>query len=1086
MAKQIFLGYSVWLLVFLLPTAGADATPRFTDVTAAAGIDFVHYNGALGEKYVPETLGPGGAFFDYDGDGDLDIYLINGAPPPEEKMALEDRPTNKLYRNEGDGTFTDVTAAAGVADTTYGMGCSAADVDNDGDLDLYLTNFGADVFYRNEGYGTFIDATEQAGLGNRDWGSSCAFADVDGDGFVDLYVATYFNFTYDTHKICTEGGRDLQLYCGPQSYDAVSDVLYHNEGDGTFTDITVEAGVQQVQGKELGVVFGDVDLDGDQDLYLASDRTFNFLFINDGHGQFEDQALLAGSAFNEDGEVEAGMGVDMDDYDNDRYPDLFITNFQWESNTLFHNLGDGSFIDETFNSGLGSPSIPFLAWGNQFFDYDNDGDRDLFVANGHLESDVEVFQSTTFGQTNLLFENQGRGRFEPVENVAGTALGLQKISRGAAVGDYDEDGDLDILVTNCTGSTTLMRNDGDDKGYWLQVRLQGTKSNRAAIGTRVEILSDGREQMDEVRAGGSYLSQSDLRLFFGLGAGTKVDRLRVFWPSGLIEEADDIPINQEVTLIEGQMRQVDRAELAAAREVTVSIEPDAAMGIVSSEIAGDTPAESDPQTESGREDSPTLPSPEKTSRASQEASDQRHIEVLDTITGQAKLHFDRGVAMAAQGRDTEAISAYRQAAEIAPGYPAIYYNLGNAYARQLNFAQAIPLYRQTLELDPGHISARHHLAAMYVKQLNFTQAIQEHNQVLELDPGHVVTYLDLAYIHYTRAEYPRARSLIEKGLELTPDDPSFYRLLGHVFVEELKFDQASRAYTRAVVLDSTDATTYAALGKSELKLGNYQTAVAACKRAIALNPLGEATDYFALAHARAVSSARIASPGLTKEAYFTLANAYRQLGRLDESRRALAEFSRRHEESTHISETLRLLANAPDDHEARAVLGLLYMRQGRFEEAAEAYRLATHLAPDSSRYFNNLGNAYLRLKDYEQAVQTYAEAVHLSPEYGTALFNLGLAYLHSQRFIEAREVLLRAHQLLPKHAEVHYYLGLIYGREGEYEKAVEMFEQALAARPDFMDARQKLAVSYLKLGRYEQSKKELRVIDEMRKPGMSR
>ena len=872
------------------------------------------------------------------------------------------------------------------------------------------------------------------------------------------------------------------------------DALYRNEGDGTFTDITEQAGVRQVQGKELGVVFGDVDLDGDQDLYLASDRTFNFLFINGGHGQFEDQALLAGSAFNEDGEVEAGMGVDMDDYDNDLHPDLFITNFQWESNTLFHNLGDGSFLDETFNSGLGSPSIPFLGWGNQFFDYDNDGDRDLFIANGHLESDVEVYQSTTFAQRNLLFANEGRGRFEPVEGVAGTALSLERISRGVAVGDYDDDGDLDILVTNCAGPTTLMRNDGDDQGNWLRLRLQGTRSNRAAIGARVELLSGGREQVDEVRTGSSYLSQSDLRLFFGLGAERQVERLRVLWPSGLIEEMEDIPANQEIALVEGQLRQVDRA-LAAGREVSVSIEPDAGLapqkdaesgtdGATEEEGRGETAALDDSAVQPASGATPG--SSGATPGSSGATFDPSRVEVATSLTGQAKRHFDRGVALAAQRRDTEAIAAYRQAAELAPGYPAIFYNLGNSYARQLNFAQAIPLYQRALELDPGHISARHHLAAMYVKQLNFTQAIAEHRKVLERAPDHGVTYLDLAYIHYTRAEYEQAKPLIAKGLELAPDNPAFYRLLGHIHVEELKFDQAVSTYEKAVALDSTDASTYAALGKVELKLGNYQAAVETCKRAIALNPLSRAEDYYALAKARAISSDRIASPGLVKEAFFTLANAYRQLGRLDESRRALAEFSRLHEESTHISETLRLLANAPDDHEARAVLGLLYMQQGRYAEAAEAYRLAVRLAPDSSRYHNNLGNAYLRLQDNAPAIQAYSEALRLDPEYGRAHYNLGLAYLHVQRFGEAKQALLQARQFLPKDADVHYYLGLIFGREGDYEKAAGVFEQALAVRPDFLDARQKLAVSYLKLGRYEESKKELRVIEEMQEPGMSR
>jgi len=1055
----------------ILSVTRVEGTPYFTDVTEEAGIDFVHYNGAMGNKYVQETIGPGGAFFDYDGDGDLDIYLINGAPPPEVEMELAERPVNRLYRSEGNGRFTDVTAVAGGADTTYGMGCSAADIDNDGDLDLYLSNFGADVLYRNDD-GRFIDVTEEAGLGDERWSVSCAFADVDRDGYVDLYVATYFDFFYDNHKICTEGGRGGQLYCGPQSYDAIPDILYHNDGDGTFTDITEEAGVWQMQGKELGVVFGDVDLDGDQDLYLASDRTFNFLFINDGKGRFEDQALLAGLAFNEDGEVEAGMGVDMDDFDNDGYPDLFITNFQWESNTLFHNLGDGSFVDETFTTGLGSPSVPFLGWGNQFFDVDNDGDRDLFVANGHLESDVETYQSTTFPQRNLLFVNDGRGRLEPVEAVEGTALSLRKISRGAAVGDYDEDGDLDILVANCAGSPTLMRNDGGSQRNWIRLRLEGTRSNRAAIGARVEMLSGGLEQVDEVRTGSSYLSQSDLRLFFGLGSRTEVDRIRVFWPSGLIEEAEDIRVNQEITLVEGQMRQISR-EVAEAREVDVSIEPDAS-------VATETPRKAEPGT--GRQ--PQAPQ----SAAAQplaKTPDRKKVEV-PSLGKEAKVHFDRGVAWAAQGRSTEAIASYLKAAELVGDHPEIYYNLANAYARQLNFSRAIELYTQALELDPGHISARHNLAAMHVKQLNFTQAIAEHRKVMELEPGHVVTYLDLAYIHFTRAEYTQAKPLIEKGVELAPDHPAFYRLLGHIYVEELEFGEAADAYKKAVELDSTDASTHAALGKAELKLGNYQAAVDACRRALALNPLQRAEDYSALAEKQAISSALISSPGLVKEAYFTLANAYRQLGRSDESLRALAEFSRLHKESTHISETLRLLANAPDDHEARAVLGLLYMRQGRYEEAAEAYRLATRLAPDSSRYHNNLGNAYLRLKEYAAAIQAYTEAVRLDPEYGTARFNLGLAYLHAQRFIEAREILLQARQGLPKHAEVHYYLGLIYGREGEYEKAAEMFEQALAVRPDFLDARQKLAVSYLKLGRYEDSRKELSVIKELQEPGMSR
>lgn len=535
----------------LLAATETYGKPRFTDVTAAAGIDFRHVNGAGGRKYTVETVGSGGAFLDYDSDGDLDIYLINGAEVPG--TVSPEKPTNKLYRNEGDNRFADVTREAGGGDIGYGMGCAAADIDNDSDLDLYVTNVGTDILYRNDGPwpgGRFVDITEPAGVGDTLWGSSCAFADVDNDGCVDLYVANYLDFSYDDHKVCREGGSELQLYCGPEAYDGVRDILYRNNGNGTFADITEAAGLSNPLGKELGVVFGDVDLDGDQDLYLASDQTANFLFLNDGKGRFEEVGLLAGVAYNEDGDVEGSMGVDMGDFDNDRWPDLLVTNFQWETNTLYRNLGDGTFADVTFAAGLGKGSIPFLSWGTRFFDFDNDGDRDIFIANGHIESDIALYQNTTFAQRNQLFLNDGKGHFEEV--VEGSPLAVRKVSRGAAFGDYDDDGDVDILVTSCADTPTLMRNDGGNQNNWLRVRLQGTRSNRAAIGARVELTSGSLQLVDEVRSGASYLSQSDLRLFFGLGTRTEVDRLEVFWPSGLVEVVKDIPANREISLIEGQ------------------------------------------------------------------------------------------------------------------------------------------------------------------------------------------------------------------------------------------------------------------------------------------------------------------------------------------------------------------------------------------------------------------------------------------------------------------------------------------------------------------------------------------------------
>jgi len=539
-----------FFLLLLLLCVPLYANPHFHDATQEAGIDFVHVNGANGQKFVIETIGPGGGFFDYDGDGRLDIYLINGAAVPGTEY--DPAPQNALYHNRGDGTFVDVTDYTGVGDTGYGMGCAVGDIDNDGELDLYVTNFGANVLYRNEGNGTFADVTVAAEVGDEGWGASAAFADIDRDGFVDLYVGNYHNFSYANHRVCSEGGSGLQLYCGPEAFDGVTDVLYRNEGDGTFADITAAAGLGSAEGKELGVVFGDVDLDGDPDLYLANDRTLNFLYLNDGTGHFADEALLAGVAYNEDGDVEAGMGVDMGDYDNDGDPDLFVTNFQWETNTLYENLGDGTFVDETFPAGLGKDSIAYLAWGTRFFDADNDGDRDLFVANGHLESDVEQYQNATFPQRNQLFLNVGDGRFEEYAEDGG-ALSLKRVSRGAAFGDYDDDGDIDVLVANVAAQPTLLRNDGAS-GHWVRLQLEGRDSNRAGIGTRVEVTSGGRVQTDEVRSGASYLSQSDVQLHFGLGTATSIERVVVYWPNGRVEEYAALDVNQEHLLVEGAAR----------------------------------------------------------------------------------------------------------------------------------------------------------------------------------------------------------------------------------------------------------------------------------------------------------------------------------------------------------------------------------------------------------------------------------------------------------------------------------------------------------------------------------------------------
>jgi hypothetical protein len=521
----------------------------FTPVTEEAGLSFVHHNGRSGRRLFVEPLGAGVGVLDYDRDGFQDLYFVNGADLPGATSTTAAR--NALYRNNGDGTFTDVTAAAGVGNTGYGMGCAIGDVDNDGFQDIYVTNFGPNVLYRNLGDGTFADVTDAAGVGDARWGASCSFADVDGDGFLDLFITNYVQYSVETDKVCENQG--IRSYCDPRLYDGERDILYRNNGDGSFADVTVSAGFGFQARRGLALVFGDYDSDGDSDLYIANDADPNLLYQNDGAGAFHEVGLLAGVGFSEDGETENGMGADFGDYDNDGDIDLIVTNFQGQTNTLYRNDGAGMFMDVSYGSYTGATSLPYLAWGTVFFDYDNDGRQDVFVANGHLHDRIATLDSTqTYEQRNLLYRNAGGGAFERVDPVAGDGLALAKSSRGCAFLDYDNDGDLDLIITNLADAPDLLRNDGTAGQAWLRVELVGSRSSRDAVGARVRVDAGETSQIREVRSGSSYLSQSDQRLHFGLGAHVRADRVEVRWPSGVVTELRGVPARQTLRLVEGE------------------------------------------------------------------------------------------------------------------------------------------------------------------------------------------------------------------------------------------------------------------------------------------------------------------------------------------------------------------------------------------------------------------------------------------------------------------------------------------------------------------------------------------------------
>jgi hypothetical protein len=545
--------------LFLALTAkAAGPTVTFVDATAPAGLRFVHTNGAFGKKYLPETIGSGALFLDADGDGWQDVLLVNS-------KAWVGQPGRRslpgLYRNARNGTFTDITRGSGVDVEVYGIGGTAADFDNDGRIDLYLTALGGNRLFRNAGGGKFVDVTIRAGIADGGFSTSALWFDFDNDGNLDLFVAHYVEWTEARDLYCTLDGKS-KSYCTPESYKGQSPSLYRNRGDGTFEDVTKKAGIYDTSSKGLGVAMLDYDGDGRMDVFVANDTEPNRLYRNKGSGTFEDVAVRAGVAFSPEGVARAGMGVDAIDYDGSGRPSLVIGNFSNQMMALYHNEGTGLFIDEAPRSAVGRASLLSLTFGCFFFDYDLDGMPDIFAANGHVSDDIERIQSrVTYAQRPHLFRNTGRAagpgasapaRFEDASAQAGPAFQRAMVARGAAYGDYDNDGDLDVLVNVNNGPTRLFRNDGGNGNNVLRVQTIGASSNRDGIGARVEVVvRGGGRQWQIVKTGSSYASQSELPLTFGLGAATGVDAVRVSWPSGRVDVITALAANQLVTIQEG-------------------------------------------------------------------------------------------------------------------------------------------------------------------------------------------------------------------------------------------------------------------------------------------------------------------------------------------------------------------------------------------------------------------------------------------------------------------------------------------------------------------------------------------------------
>ncbi|MFB3921540.1 MAG: tetratricopeptide repeat protein [Terriglobia bacterium] len=924
---------------------------HYIDDHEAAKVHFRYLNSPTPNKYLIETMGGGVALLDYDGDGWLDVFFVNGAAlgnpqadtPPPDKSPPEY--WNRLFRNNRDGTFSDVTEKAGVKGHGYGMGVASADYDNDGFPDLFITNYGDSILYHNNGNGTFTDVTAQAGIRTEGWNMSAGFLDYDNDGYLDLFITRYLEWNFALGKmVCGPNIPGGRAYCHPNEFKAISNYLFRNNHDGTFTDVSEPSGIKAHAGYGLGVSFGDFNNDGWPDIYVANDAFPQFLFKNNGNGTFSEEAALAGVGYTEDGNTFSGMGTDFVDLDNDGFLDILTTALPYEYFAFFHNNGNGTFEYASVTSNLAEITRQFGGWGIHAFDFDDDGGNEVFIATSHVMDNIAVTQPHLHYLQPPLLLKYRNSRFVDISSEAGNVFQQPWVARGAAFGDLDNDGDIDIVVSDYDGPAHLLRNQGGNQHHWIELDLQGTKSNRDAIGARVKLTTgEGRVQYRTVGTTGSYASSNDRRVAFGIGTETTIREIAIRWPSGTDQRIENPAPGQILRVVE-----MSPAPQSSSAEIPVLT------------VSAGNPA----------------PGPFGVARP---------VESVE-----ARNRYDSGLSLLRQGRIDEAAEAFRAAIRSDADFVDAHYALGVALSRmgKEHLPAAVDQFLEVLRLKPDHVDARVDLSFVLSQEGDSTAAAAQLERAIKVAPTNADLYILLGKAHYESNDFPKAIESFRRALELNPRLGAAHYGIGLTYSKEHDYPHAIQEFTSALQLDPGDSYSHLELGKILLDQGDPAEASRQLNEAIRLRPnSAEAHLELGRLYRRQDDSVRAETEfreALRLQPNLIAATYNLVLLLQSQGRRAEAEKLSAQVESAQQSRVALGRANALNAD------GIKFTNEGHLQDALVAFQRALAADPSFFMAAYNQGIVLGRLGKTQQAIAAFRTAIRLRPDFVMGHYALGL------------------------------------------------------------------------------------------------